>query len=98
MTFGEAAEASVKGKNLYALRGLLINYILKIRDDDGEPERQRILAHACVNLILRSKIDAIAAVIPRGKHGNSEPVDTDLYDECTEAAQKLIEGRGHHVQ
>ncbi len=98
MTFGEAADASVKGKNLYAARGLLINYILGVRDDDGEPDRQKILAHACVNLILRSNIDAVAAVIPRGKSGNSEPVDTDLYDECTEAAQKIIEGRGHHVQ
>ncbi len=98
MTFGEAADASVKGKNLYAARGLLINYILKIRDDDSEPDRERILAHACVNLILRSDLAAVAAVMPRGKHGNSEPVDTDLYDECTEAAQKIIEGRGHHVQ
>lgn len=98
MTFGEAADASVKGKNLYAARGLLINYILKVRDDDSELDRQKILAHACVNLVLRSDLNAIAAVIPRGESGNSEPVDTDLYDECTEAAQKLIEGRGYHVQ
>jgi hypothetical protein len=98
MKFGEAADASIKGKNLYAARGLLINYILGVRDNDNEPKREKILAHACVNLILRTNIKAIAAVIPRGNDGNSEPVDTDLYDECTEAAQKLIEGRGHHVQ
>jgi hypothetical protein len=97
MNFGEAAGAAVKGKNLNAVRGLLINYILRIRNDETEPKRERILAHACVNLILRTDLEAIAAVVPRGDHGNSEPIDTDLYDECMEAAQKLIEGRGPHV-
>ena len=98
MKFGEAADAAVKGKNLYAVRGLLINYILGIRDNDTEPKRESILAHACVNLILRTDLKAIAAVIPGGTDGSSEPIDTDLYDECVEAAQRLIEGRGHHVQ
>jgi hypothetical protein len=93
MNFGEAADASVKGKNLYAARGLLINYILRIRNDETEEKREKILAHACVNLILRTDLEAIAAVVPRGD-GNSEPIDTDLYDECMEAAQKLIEGGG----
>ncbi len=97
MTFGEAADASIKGKNLYAARGLLINYILRIRDDDSEPNQREILAHAAINLILRTDIKAIAAVIPSGADGGSEPIDVDLYDECIEAAQKLIGGK-YHVQ
>lgn len=93
MKFGEAADASVKEKDLYAARGLLINYIISIRDDDNEPKRQAILAHACINLILRTDLNAIGAVMPRGANGNSAPIDRDLYDECQEAAGKLIGGK-----